>query len=211
MGGAAAPALTCCQRRGKDLLRLRPGNRREALAPADLFTPPRSPCTVRRRVDQQMSSPPRIDLLFDGQVVTWTAHGSFKATSGLTGHQLPEEECIPDAGPTPQGLYVVPLTAGWAQSAKLDLSVACGLLPGRGWERIPGAGVVNRISPTGGTTASGSMPPTSRLSVAARRRGTASISTLQRRGSATAASRSRTSFSERSLRWRGRGGFIGSR
>jgi hypothetical protein len=84
-----------------------------------------------------MSSHPKTELLFDGQLLTWAGHGHFRATSGLTGHQSPDEECTPEAGPTPQGLYVVPLTAGWARAAKIDPSVACRILPGRGWERIP--------------------------------------------------------------------------
>ena|SRR2546421_3990315 len=79
------------------------------------------------------------ELLFDGQRLVWLGHGVFRATSGLPDHQRPQDQCLPEAGPTPGGLYVIAIR-GTGASAKRDPRIACGLLPGSGWERIPRGG-----------------------------------------------------------------------
>jgi hypothetical protein len=45
------------------------------------------------------------DLHYDGRVLHWKGNGTFKATSGLLGHQDPAQQCIGDAGPIPEGSY----------------------------------------------------------------------------------------------------------
>ena len=47
----------------------------------------------------------KIDLIYDGQFVRWNDKGKiYKAASGMAGHQMPGEQCIPDAGPVPEGI-----------------------------------------------------------------------------------------------------------
>ncbi|MBO9356839.1 DUF2778 domain-containing protein [Bordetella petrii] len=45
------------------------------------------------------------DMIYDGQVLRWTGHGSFRASSGLPGFQAPGESCRAESGPVPPGLY----------------------------------------------------------------------------------------------------------
>lgn len=50
------------------------------------------------------------DLLYDGTTLNWLGVGSFKATSGLPGHQNASEQSHKDEGPVPEGFYSFPLT-----------------------------------------------------------------------------------------------------
>ena len=50
----------------------------------------------------------KVDLIYDGQFLKWNDKGLiYKATSGMIGHQMPGEQCIPDAGPVPEGVYKI--------------------------------------------------------------------------------------------------------
>ena len=69
-----------------------------------------------------------IDLFYDGQFIKWNDKRLvFKATSGMPGHQMPEKQCIPDAGPVPEGLYKVYIVDHGA----------CALKPSWGIQEIP--------------------------------------------------------------------------
>ena len=46
------------------------------------------------------------DMEYDGQSLQWSSR-KFRATSGLEGSQEPSEQCAPDKGPVPEGLYRV--------------------------------------------------------------------------------------------------------
>jgi hypothetical protein len=87
-------------------------------------------------------------LEFDGQQVTWFhADGSqevFAATSGLPGNQTPVEQCVPDAGPIPEGEYYLSLRVDPRDHARDDGTRRCNLSPSKYIQRIPrGGGVVN--------------------------------------------------------------------
>lgn len=75
------------------------------------------------------------DMTYDGQVLTWGGHGKFRATSGMPGHQTPDESCTPDAGPVPPGLYKVFLAN--QGTAKDDGRNMCNLAPSWGIQQIP--------------------------------------------------------------------------
>ncbi|MBT0960464.1 hypothetical protein [Denitromonas iodatirespirans] len=75
------------------------------------------------------------DMSFDGQRLTWSGSGVFKATSGMVGFQMPTNDCVPDAGPTPQGLYKVYVADRGV--AKDDGSGTCNLSPAWGVQSIP--------------------------------------------------------------------------
>lgn len=76
-----------------------------------------------------------VDMEYDGQTVRWSGVGAFKATSGLPRHQVPDEQCLPDAGPVPEGLYKLFLVdLGVAQD---DGSGSCALKPAWGIQQIP--------------------------------------------------------------------------
>ena len=49
------------------------------------------------------------DMLYNGTVLEWYGFGTFRATSGLPGHQNAAEQAHPDEGPIPEGLYSFPL------------------------------------------------------------------------------------------------------
>jgi len=75
------------------------------------------------------------DMIYDGQVLRWTGHGSFRASSGLPGFQAPGESCRADSGPVPPGFYKLYLTdQGVAQDDGRD---ACNLKPAWGIQSIP--------------------------------------------------------------------------
>lgn len=75
------------------------------------------------------------DMEYDGQVLEWKGYGKFKATSGLPGAQQPSEQCKPDSGPVPEGMYAVFLTDRGA--AADDGTNTCTLLPAKGIQSIP--------------------------------------------------------------------------
>lgn len=87
----------------------------------------------------------RHDMTYDGQTVQWTGHGTFRATSGASGHQLPSEHCTPDAGPIPPGYYKIFLAdQGVAQDDGRDL---CALKPAWGIQTIPRGTDAGRCEP----------------------------------------------------------------
>src|SRR4051812_14160041 len=49
------------------------------------------------------------DMFYDGTSLHWYGHGTFRATSGLPGHQSAAEQSHPDHGPIPEGLYSFPV------------------------------------------------------------------------------------------------------
>ena len=78
----------------------------------------------------------KIELYYDGQTVKWSDKGTiFKATSGMKGHQVPGEQCIPDAGPVPEGEYKVFIADHGI--AKDDGRGICALKPSWGIQEIP--------------------------------------------------------------------------
>lgn len=75
------------------------------------------------------------DMIYDGQLLRWPGHGSFRASSGLPGFQRPGQACTPDSGPVPPGYYKVFLAdQGAAQDDGRD---ACNLKPAWGIQAIP--------------------------------------------------------------------------
>ena len=78
----------------------------------------------------------KIDLFYDGQFLKWTDKGlTVKATSGLPGHQIPGEQCVPDSGPIPEGLYKVYIADQGL--AKDDSRGICALSPSWSVQEIP--------------------------------------------------------------------------
>jgi len=81
-------------------------------------------------------------LEYDGQQLHWRnprdgkGDASYAATSGLPGWQRPSEECVADAGPTPQGLYRVLLMID-SNTAMDDGTGRCALKPAPRIQRIP--------------------------------------------------------------------------
>jgi hypothetical protein len=75
------------------------------------------------------------DMTYDGQNITWPGRGAFKATSGLPGFQLPNNSCVPNSGPIPEGLYKVFISDhGVAQD---DGTGYCSLKPSWVIQKIP--------------------------------------------------------------------------
>jgi hypothetical protein len=76
---------------------------------------------------------PTEDMVYNGTQVVWPGHGSFKASSGLPGHQNAAEQSHRDEGPIPEGLYSFSLSI-----AKDATMVADGELDTReGIEHLP--------------------------------------------------------------------------
>lgn len=75
------------------------------------------------------------DMAFDGQSLTWSGAGKFKATSGGTGYQYPKYKCYREKGPIPEGLYKV--FCADLGVAKDDGSGFCNLSPAWGVQTIP--------------------------------------------------------------------------
>jgi hypothetical protein len=75
------------------------------------------------------------DMEFDGQVLSWKGSGTFKATTGLPGYQVPAEQCTKNKGPTPEAMYKVLITEKGA--AADDGTGFCNLAPGWGVQTIP--------------------------------------------------------------------------
>lgn len=85
------------------------------------------------------------DLTYDGRKLTWTGKGSFKATSGMLGNQVPKDQCVVDVGPVPEGSYYVPLIEG--TSAKDDGKGICNLAPSWRIETIPRGSAAGACEP----------------------------------------------------------------
>lgn len=78
----------------------------------------------------------KIELFYDGQFLKWNDKSlTFRSTSGLLGRQIPGEQCTPDAGPIPEGLYKVYITDHGV--AKDDSRGICALTPSWGIQEIP--------------------------------------------------------------------------
>ncbi|WP_019606041.1 tlde1 domain-containing protein [Teredinibacter turnerae] len=78
----------------------------------------------------------KIDLFYDGRFLKWNDKSlTFKATSGMSGHQMPGEQCIPDAGPVPEGEYKVFISDHGV--AKDDGRGICAIKPSWGIQVIP--------------------------------------------------------------------------
>ena len=76
-----------------------------------------------------------VDMQYDGQQLDWKGIGVFKATSGLPGLQNPSDQCKPDEGPLPEGLYTLYLAdRGMAVD---DGTGICQLRPSVGIQTIP--------------------------------------------------------------------------
>lgn len=86
-----------------------------------------------------------VEMEFDGQVVRWKGVGAFKATSGLPGHQRPDQQCVPESGPVPEGLYKLFLND--LGDAKDDGTGSCALKPAWGIQRIPRGATAGSCDP----------------------------------------------------------------
>jgi hypothetical protein len=75
------------------------------------------------------------DMAYDGQRIEWRGRGVFKATSGLSGFQIPKNSCIPDSGPVPEGFYKIFVSDHG--TAADDSSGHCVLAPSWGIQKIP--------------------------------------------------------------------------
>ena len=83
---------------------------------------------------------------FDGQTLTWVGRKlSWKATSGLTGFQLPQHQCLGSKGPTPEGEYRILLLPG--TTAVDDGSGRCSLAPSWRIETIPRGATAGSCEP----------------------------------------------------------------
>lgn len=78
----------------------------------------------------------KVDLTYDGHFIKWKDKSlTFKASSGLPGHQIPGEQCTPDMGPLPEGLYKIYLADhGMAKDNGKGISA---LMPSWGIQEIP--------------------------------------------------------------------------
>lgn len=43
------------------------------------------------------------ELHYDGKTLTWSSKTAYIATSGMTGFQKPEFQCVKERGPVPEG------------------------------------------------------------------------------------------------------------
>lgn len=85
------------------------------------------------------------DILYDGQRLHWNGHGTFKATSGMPGHQKPRAQCDRDRGPVPEGMYSFSLeedkTATFGRLGPVGLAriddEECILVPSHKIQKIP--------------------------------------------------------------------------
>lgn len=77
-----------------------------------------------------------VDMRYDGQRVTWRGQGVFKATSGLPGFQLRHQQCLPDHGPIPEGVYGLDIGDD-ARPARDDGTHRCNLAWSPTLETIP--------------------------------------------------------------------------
>ncbi|MEJ2669744.1 MAG: DUF2778 domain-containing protein [Gammaproteobacteria bacterium] len=85
------------------------------------------------------------DMTYDGQNISWPGRGTFKATSGLPGSQLPKDSCVPDIGPIPEGFYKVFISDhGTAQD---DGTGFCALKPSWGIQEIPSGAAAGVCEP----------------------------------------------------------------
>jgi hypothetical protein len=76
------------------------------------------------------------DLLYDGQLLTWTGHGTYRASSGMPGFQMPREQCVANKGPIPSGLYSLALVED-KKLAQDDGTGICQLRASPKIQRIP--------------------------------------------------------------------------
>ena len=93
-------------------------------------------------------------LDYDGQILTWLPDGQkFKATSGLiervedaggkariVDHRVPAQQCVPDAGPIPQGTYYLEVRLDPRKYARDDGTSRCNLRPAGPIQYIPRGG-----------------------------------------------------------------------
>jgi hypothetical protein len=78
----------------------------------------------------------KVDMLYDGQKVTWQRNGVFRATSGFPGYQARHFQCFTDKGPIPEGQYSVSLKED-RQPAVDDGTHMCQLAPSNLIQSIP--------------------------------------------------------------------------
>ncbi len=80
-------------------------------------------------------------LQFDGTKILWIENGKvsdrFDATSGMPGFQTPGKQCVKDAGPIPEGNYVLRLRYNQNLIAVVADAVSCKLMAAQGIQQIP--------------------------------------------------------------------------
>lgn len=74
-------------------------------------------------------------LYYDGIALTWNGKDVFKATSGMSGFQKPDLQCVSERGPVPEEKYYIPLIEG--DYAEDDGNGICQLKPSWQIQRIP--------------------------------------------------------------------------
>lgn len=84
-------------------------------------------------------------MIYDGQKIHWTGLGTFKATSGKPKYQVPNNQCIPDKGPVPEGYYKIFISDHGA--AKDDGRNMCALKPSWGIQEIPRGAAAGKCEP----------------------------------------------------------------
>lgn len=77
----------------------------------------------------------KAEMVFDGQTLTWTGVGLFKATTALPDYQEPKYQCLKNKGPVPEGNYRVLVSDQGI--AKDDGAGFCNLSPASGLQTIP--------------------------------------------------------------------------
>lgn len=85
------------------------------------------------------------EMIYDGQIITWPGRGTFKATSGMPGYQLPTNSCVRDNGPIPEGYYKVFVSDHGA--AQDNGAGYCTLKPSWGIQEIPRGAAAGRCEP----------------------------------------------------------------
>ena len=85
------------------------------------------------------------EMEYNGQSIEWKGRGIFKATSGLPGSQMPINQCKPDDGPIPEGIYKVFI--GDYDTAKDDGRGICALKPAWGIQKIPRGNAAGNCDP----------------------------------------------------------------
>lgn len=78
----------------------------------------------------------KIDMRYDGRMLTWNGHGTFKATSGLPDYQYPSFQCYAGKGPIPEGTYSITLRED-THPARNDGTDTCMLAPSSRLQTIP--------------------------------------------------------------------------
>ena len=80
-------------------------------------------------------------LIYNGTHLSWIEGGKvierYPATSGMSGNQSPGNQCVKDAGPIPEGTYVLRLQYNKQLIATVADPITCKLQAAKGIQQIP--------------------------------------------------------------------------